>query len=121
MQGNISLHRSEVHKKNYEITDAYIRWENLILVYAGTRCVPNVSVSKQLLTSRFYHSHYAAFIQRCNQQKCKNASCNSRNQKWNYIDEDPGRSDSHNIYCNRISSQAAKNSWCRVPLQDKSG
>lgn len=27
MQENISLHRSEVHKKNYEITDAYIRWE----------------------------------------------------------------------------------------------
>ena len=76
----------------------------------GTRWCPQCTVSKQLLTSRFYHSHYAAFVQRCNQQKCKNASCNSRNQKWNYIDEDPGRSDSHNIYCNRISSQAAKNS-----------
>ena len=76
----------------------------------GTRWCPQCTVSKQLLTSCFYHSHYAAFVQRCNQQKCKNASCNSRNQKWNYIDEDPGRSDSHNIYCNRISSQAAKNS-----------
>lgn len=40
--GNISLHRSEVHKKNYEITDAYIRWENLILVYAVQGGVPNV-------------------------------------------------------------------------------
>ena len=58
----------------------------------GTRWCPQCTVSKQLLTSRFYHSHYAAFIQHCNQQKCKNASCNSRNQKWNYIDEDPGRS-----------------------------
>lgn len=42
MQENISLHRSEVHKKNYEITDAYIRWENLILVYAVQGGVPNV-------------------------------------------------------------------------------
>lgn len=42
MQGNISLHRSEVHKKNYEITDAYIRWENLILVYVVQGGVPNV-------------------------------------------------------------------------------
>lgn len=42
MQGNISLHRSEVHKKNHEITDAYIRWENLILVYAVQGGVPNV-------------------------------------------------------------------------------
>ena len=42
MQENISLHRSEVHKKNYEITDAYIRWENLILVYAVQGGVPNI-------------------------------------------------------------------------------
>ncbi len=42
MQENSSLHRSEVHKKNYEITDAYIRWENLILVYAVQGGVPNV-------------------------------------------------------------------------------
>lgn len=28
--------------KNYEITDAYIRWENLILVYAVQGGVPNV-------------------------------------------------------------------------------
>lgn len=27
---------------NYEITDAYIRWENLILVYAVQGGVPNV-------------------------------------------------------------------------------
>ena len=29
-------------EKNYEITDAYIRWENLILVYAVQGGVPNV-------------------------------------------------------------------------------
>ena len=86
----------------------------------GTRWCPQCTVSKQLLTSRFYHSHYAAFIQRCNQQKCKNASCNSRNQKWNYIDEDPGRSDSHNIL--QQDKQPGRQEFlCRVPLQDKSG
>ena len=109
MQENISLHRSEVHKRTMKLLTPISDGKSDTCV-CGTRWCPQCTVSKQLLTSRFYHSHYAAFVQRCNQQKCKNASCNGRNQKWNYIDEDPGRSDSHNIYCNRISSQAAKNS-----------